>query len=114
MDKYCIAVDVGGTSIKSAIVSSRGNLLPESYLDKPIDSKGTAAQILQTFTGPIICHFDFAAANKLNIAGIGIGMPGPFDYEKGTGLYRGVNKYEAVYGINVIDEMTKRLHPEND
>lgn len=114
MDQYCIALDVGGTSIKSAIVSSCGELLQESYLDTPIDSKGTATQILQTFSDPVTRHFDFAAVNKFNIAGIGIGMPGPFDYENGVSLHRGVKKYEAIFGLNVKNELAKRLHLKND
>ena len=107
--KYCISLDVGGTSIKSAIVSSDGKIIDHSISLIPIDSKGTSEKIIRTFVKPMSSLFQLAQSQKISIAGIGIGMPGPFDYENGISLIKGVDKYESIYGINLKDEFRNHL-----
>jgi hypothetical protein len=41
-----ICMDVGGTSLKSAIFTEEGALVPGSVRDDPVDSHGTAEAIL--------------------------------------------------------------------
>ncbi|MNR10878.1 fructokinase [compost metagenome] len=40
---------------------------------------------------------------------IGIAMPGPFDYEHGISLMKGMQKYDALYNINVKEVLARRL-----
>ena len=40
---------------------------------------------------------------------IGIAMPGPFDYEKGICWMKNVNKYDHLYGLDIRQELAKRL-----
>jgi len=53
--------------------------------------------------------FTLAHEKKLDIAGIGIGMPGPLDLEEGISLIKGVDKYDSIYGVNLKQEFRKRL-----
>lgn len=108
--KYAIALDVGGTSIKSAIVAENGKIITESVRQTPINSKGSYNEIISTFIEPMAFSFDFAAKNHLTIAGIGLGIPGPFDFVKGVSLIQGVDKYEAIYGVNLGETFRERLH----
>jgi glucokinase len=112
--KFCIALDVGGTSINSAIVSSDGFILDESHIEIVIDSKGTAENIIQTFLSSIKPLLKFAQNKQFSIEGIGIGMPGPFDYENGICQMKGVDKYEAIYGVNLKEILRKELNFEQN
>ena len=111
-NKFAIALDVGGTSIKSAIVSTDGQIIDQSNLITIIDSKGSSDKIINTFIEPIASLFQLAWAKKLGIAGIGIGIPGPFDCDNGVSLIKGVDKYESIYGINLRTEFRNRLNLE--
>ncbi len=43
------------------------------------------------------------------IEGIGFAMPGPFDYDNGVAWFKGVQKFDALYGVNVRQELLRRL-----
>ena len=43
------------------------------------------------------------------ITGVGIGMPGPFDYERGISLIRGQDKFDSLYGMDVGAQIRRRL-----
>lgn len=107
--KYALALDVGGTSIKSAIVSNEGEIVQGSYSPTAIDSKGSSSAIIGTFSKVIDESFKLARSSNIEIAGIGIGMPGPFDYENGISYIQGVDKYEAIYGFNLREEFQRRI-----
>ena len=106
---YAIGVDIGGTSIRCGLVSEKGNLLKGSYKKIPVDSKGSAESILITFTSALHHCLKKAKEKKLELIGIGIGMCGPLDYDKGISLMKGVDKYESLYGINLRKELRSRL-----
>ncbi len=40
---------------------------------------------------------------------IGIAMPGPFDYEQGISLMKGMQKYDSLYGMNIRQILAERL-----
>lgn len=113
-ERFTIALDVGGMSIKSAIVSESGKIVDGSIKRIPINSKGSFEQIINPFLNTYTSAFQLAEKRKLNIAGIGIGMPGPFDYENGISLIRGVDKYEAIYDANLRDEFRNGLGLASD
>ena len=112
--KFCIALDVGGTSIKSAIVCDEGFLVNGSRKDTPINAKDSSKEIIQTFVNLFQSLIEFGDTQNLLISGIGIGFPGPFDYENGISLIRDLDKYESIYGINLKDEFRKHLKLNND
>jgi len=104
--KHVIALDVGGSSVKSALVAGNGDIpLPPVFT--AIDSQGSADAILDALAGIVNRHR--ADAAKLDVIGIGIGFPGPFNYTTGVSLIQGVAKYEAVYGLNIGEALQNRL-----
>lgn len=112
--RYCIALDVGGTSIKSAIVCDEGYIVEGSKNETPIIAKGSSKVIIQTFVNLFHSLFKVAQNQDLQILGIGLGFPGPFDYKNGVSLIEGLDKYEAIYGMNLKDQFCKHLTLAND
>jgi glucokinase len=102
-----IALDVGGTFLKSAIVKPDGSILEGTFRKMCIDSQGSSEQILETFTLSLGLHITNVEEAGAETCGIGIGIPGPFDYEKGVSLMK--HKFGAIYKINLKEELIKRL-----
>src|SRR3989338_4646642 len=73
--KYLIGVDLGGTNIKTGLVSSDGRII-KKYEAKTEAKKGTKKVISN-----IIKAINEVKSEK--VFGIGIGSPGPFDYKTG-------------------------------
>ena len=105
-----IALDVGGTSVKSALVAPGGHVIGEPAIT-PIDSVGEAEGILGSFVRIISTHL--GQAQTSNVIGVAFGFPGPFDYEAGICLIQGVEKYGAIYNVNMRDALRTRLNLGN-
>jgi len=97
---YAIALDVGGTYIKSAALSSRGELLTEMCQD-PARSEGSADGIMGNFHTVIKSLMDRFPSGCLT--GVGFAFPGPFDYGRGISLMKGIGKYDSIYGLPLKD-----------
>ncbi len=93
-----IALDIGGSSIKSALVGSY-RCLAGPVATMPIDSRANADAIFATFAAAVRQHLLGTSAQRL--LGVAIGCPGPFDYKAGVSYINGVAKYESIYGVNV-------------
>jgi len=93
-----IALDVGGTSVKSVLVTPAGHVIGEPSIT-PIDSSSRADLILSTFAEIINTHL--AQAQTSDILGVALGFPGPFDYAAGICLIEGLEKYGAIYGVDM-------------
>ncbi len=102
-----IALDVGGTSVKSALVAPGGHVIGEPSIT-PIDSSGEAASILRTFAQIIRAHL--GESQSSNLLGVALGFPGPFDYAAGICLIEGVEKYGALYDVNIPAALRARLN----
>lgn len=111
-EKYALTLDVGGTFLKSALIASNGSMLRDSFKEVPINSKGTQEVIIKTFIETLRSELEMARRSELEVAGIGIGTPGPFDYDDGISLMK--HKFEAIYGVNLRQEFTRRLGLEED
>jgi glucokinase len=101
-----IALDVGGTSVKSALVALGGHVIGMPSIT-PIDSSGEAESILGTFGRIISTHL--GENHTSNLLGVAFGFPGPFDYAAGICLIEGVEKYGYLYGVNMRDALRARL-----
>jgi predicted NBD/HSP70 family sugar kinase len=102
-----IALDVGGTSVKSALVAPGGHVIGEPAITL-IDSSGEAEGILGTFVRIVSSHF--GQDQTSNVIGVALGFPGPFDYAAGICLIEGVEKYAAIYRVNMRDALRTRLN----
>jgi glucokinase len=108
MTGWVIALDVGGTSVKSAPVSREGQLLAP-YRQTPIDSGGSAETIFHTLAWIVRYHLAEVTGEEGSLLGVALGFPGPFDYATGVSRIRGVAKFESIYGKNVAREVQQRL-----
>ena len=98
-----IALDVGGSSVKSALVTTNQQIIGSVCVDV-IQSESTADVILNTLAAIINVHL-----NKVKeVRGVAFGFPGPFNYEQGICLIQNQAKYDALYGLNV-GEMLKKI-----
>ena len=105
-----IALDVGGTSVKSALVAAGGHVIGKPSIT-PINSSGDADSILETFAQIVSTHLGQAQTSK--VIGVAFGFPGPFDYATGICLIEGVEKYGAMYGVDVRAALHARLDLED-
>ena len=97
-------MDIGGTHVTVANVDVENRtILPGHLFRSPLDSTGTAAEILATITD---CASRLPARGAARWA---IALPGPFDYEHGIGQYVGVGKFEALRGFDLRTALTRRL-----
>lgn len=106
-EKIVIALDVGGSSVKNAIVASDGAVLLGPIVT-PIESSADAETILEAFAG--IIRYWLIQLDGKSPAGIGIGIPSPFDYENGICyIEEGQAKFGDLFGLNIRTALQSRL-----
>jgi glucokinase len=111
MNGLVLAVDIGGSHITTALVDmQQRTLLPRSLWRAHIDSHGSAEDII----GGWVDVMQQSLGNANGATRIGIAMPGPFDYEAGISLIKGLHKYESLYGLNIKELLAERLHISPD
>lgn len=101
-----IALDVGGSSVKSGLVKSSGSV--EFSDHTPIDSQASKKDVLNAFVKIIQMYFPKVDYDEC--LGIAFGFPGPFDYKNGLCLIQGQSKYDNLYGVNIRDELKTLLN----
>lgn len=105
-----IALDVGGSSVKSGIVSSNHTLLGEPLVTV-IDPSDTNDALHTAFASVIRKHLSTVTMQELR--GICLAFPGPFDYERGICYIQGLVKYASLYGIDVGARLSTILNLDN-
>ncbi len=104
--RLILALDVGGTSVKSILLPLAGDDDRWKRQDLRIDPDAPGDTILQVL-GSIIRSAGDAAREALEVlAGVGIGMPGPCDYPRGISLMR--HKYQGIYGLPLEPALRQR------
>lgn len=91
-----LAIDIGGTSVKAGLVRD-GKVL--KTFEVFLNSDGPACEILQGFKDIGTLCKSFADEQNLQISGVGVSVPGPFDYEHGASLMD--HKYPSIKGISL-------------
>lgn len=109
-DVYALGVDVGGSHLCSAVVNLTAGTLCTRPVTTPVDSHGSAQDILAAWADNVNASLDSFSGGC--VSGIGFAFPGPFDYVNGISLIKGVDKYEAVFGMKVRDSILPYLKPE--
>lgn len=104
-----LCLDVGGTEIKAGSIGADG-ALNGSIRSFPSCAKESKEIILQN-----IMHILSSLQQNTSdhVSGVGLAFPGPFDYDNGVSLLQGLDKFEALYKINIKLELEKRFkeHP---
>jgi glucokinase len=102
-----VGVDIGGSHITVALIDmEKGEVLEHTWKRLDVDAQGEAQTIIDVWTKAIE---ESITAHTAVPAGLGIAMPGPFDYEEGVSLMQNQNKYDALYGLNVKQFLADRL-----
>lgn len=100
-------MDVGGTFIKSGIMSADGMLLDGSQQTVPINSDGGKEEICTSLTSAVRQGVALCRYYGYYPAGVGICMPGPFNYI--TGISNMVHKFAAIKDIPLKDVIAEAL-----
>jgi len=79
MSKYVFGVDVGGTTVKLGLFTLEGELLDKWEI--PTRSENSGIHILPDVAESILKKAEEKKIEKSDIAGAGIGVPGPVDSE---------------------------------
>jgi len=108
MTEYVLAFDIGGTYIKAAALTRRGELLPGTMAIYPAESNGSREEILERLA-TLACQQSARLPPNAILAGIGYAFPGPFDYEEGISYMQGQCKYDRIYGVSLRPELLVRL-----
>lgn len=105
-----LGVDIGGSHITAALVDlETRTIIQDTIKRSAVDSQESKEVILSAWCEVIAKAFKKSTTTtKL----IGIAMPGPFDYEKGISLIKDQDKFKALYGVNIKEELSHRLNIE--
>lgn len=106
-------IDIGGSHITVALVNlSEKRLVNNTSVRKEVNSKGRAEDILKVWLLAIKLAI---VKSAVKIDKLAFSMPGPFDYQGGISYIKGLDKYEAVYGLNIREYLADSLElkPEN-
>lgn len=80
-ERYALGIDLGGSQIKSGIVSQKGKVKFKKTYPTPVsDGPAQIVKKLQAITAELI---SFARNHKLSLRGIGIGSPGTVELKNG-------------------------------
>lgn len=88
MSKYAFGVDVGGTTVKLGLFDVQGSLLDKWEIPTVTENHGEA--ILPDVAKSILAKLEERGIPEGDVAGIGIGVPGPVD-RNGRLVGRAVN-----------------------
>ena len=92
MKKYCFGIDVGGTTVKCGLFTVDGEVLDKWEIETRTEDNGV--NILPDVAATIKAKIDEKQLNAEEIAGVGIGVPGPVNDQGGEdrggleGFYR--------------------------
>ncbi|MDR0419487.1 MAG: ROK family protein, partial [Prevotellaceae bacterium] len=98
--QYRIGMDVGGSHISCGIVDVlKGKIINKSVQEIKINSDDSIERILNAFERVI--EDALSSGDYGRLSGVGVAMPGPFDYRRGISQISGVQKFDSIYGLNL-------------
>ncbi|MGC8739297.1 MAG: ROK family protein [Candidatus Hydrogenedens sp.] len=106
MSKYIIGVDLGGTNIKSAIVSEEKRIVVKTSVPTPTQEGPKA--IMDAMADVVHELMDKEGLTTQDILSVGIGAPGPMNWQ--TGIVYSPPNLPGWHNVPLADEMRKRLN----
>ncbi len=97
MKKGIIALDIGGTFLKTCLCDSSASPIENTFDKEPVDSNGKLGEIKAAYEKLLIRMKKKAEQNGIEIAAVAADIPGPFDFK--AGISRMEHKYTSLYGI---------------
>lgn len=102
-----MGVDIGGSHITAAVVDlKKRKVLKETLIRRSVDSQSDVVSIISAWSSAIS---QSSLSAESAIEEIGIGMPGPFDYEDGVCYIKDQQKYDSLHGLNVKTLLSESL-----
>ncbi|WP_405110547.1 ROK family protein [Paenibacillus sp. FSL K6-1217] len=107
-----LALDVGGTFIKTCVLED-GLPLQGTDMEFPALADRDRDTILDHFRSIFEAQYNLYQHRRADAVTdcryqIGMAFPGPFDYRQGICLIRGLGKFEAIYGLNLVQAFRER------
>lgn len=104
---YSIGVDIGGSHITSCVYNHENRKLERETLShKKVNPHGPKNEILEGWVSALRHTIHLWGKE---ISGMGIAMPGPFDYFNGISRIADVDKLQALYNINIRLALAAKL-----
>jgi glucokinase len=104
---WVVGIDIGGSHITAALVDLDNRILvPNTLIRKKINAHASAHEIIGKWSAAIEAVFMHHPLGKTKV---GIAMPGPFDYANGISLMHNIDKYDALFGINIKESLSENL-----
>lgn len=108
-----LGVEIGGSHISSALINSEDwSLLPGTYCTGKIEANNKPGVIIDQWLQ--VLSSSLQRASNYELTGIGIAIPGPFDYKSGISKIEGVNKYQSLFGVNIRQIIYDQLSLSNE
>lgn len=95
MYKYCFGVDLGGTTVKIGLFETDGDVIDKWEI--PTRKEDNGSKILPDIADSILAKMQERSIVKDEVAGIGIGVPGPVD-QYGV-IYKAANLGWGVFNV---------------
>lgn len=105
--KYAVGVDLGGTSVKAALVSEADGIVFSTSAPTPANED--AAAVLNAIASVVEQCVAQAAQRGVELAGIGIGTPGIVSAD-GRTLIGGAENIAGWENVALADELEARFH----
>ncbi|MHA4896593.1 ROK family protein [Pedobacter sp. PWIIR3] len=102
-----IGVDIGGSHITAAHVDCNTYKIIDHTMKRERVSSMDEAETI--FTSWVEALSSLILKSGVESTKIGIAMPGPFDYKEGISLMQGMQKYDALHGMNIRTILSERL-----
>jgi glucokinase len=108
MSRYVIGVEVHLERVETAVIDLHTNSIVQGTSRQTfINAMESLDNLLNCWTATITKTIN---SHPGNLKYMGIAIPGPFDYEKGIALMKGMGKFDALYGLNVKELLSERLN----
>lgn len=105
---YSIGVDIGGSHITSCVYNHGTKKLEQQTLTyQKVNPHGNKREIIDGWVTAL--EKSIHTLGK-DVNGIGMAMPGPFDYYNGISKIADVDKLQSLYDVNLRLELAERLN----
>lgn len=105
--RVAIGVDLGGTSVKYALGTDRGEIIKED--ERPSYAHEDSSKILDNISEAIIEMQEYALSIGLNPLAVGMGTPGSVDVHRGI-LMGSTPNFRCWNEVPVAAELKKRIN----
>lgn len=105
MEKVLLCLDVGGTEIKGAAIQNGRLLMQITHF--PARASLERHKLVQHFADIFLKLAKMIPG--LSVDGLRMAFPGPFDYENGICLLQGLDKFDALFQVNLRNELFDQL-----